>query len=58
MALLLCLRQRRPVRAQPEVNQPIDHQDDPDLCRLMPTCGKRELVLQHEQQDHEREQDI
>ncbi len=58
MALLLRLRQCRSVRAQPEVNQPVDHQDDSDLRYLMPTCRKWELVLQHQQQDRKWEQDI
>ncbi len=58
MKLVLRLRQRRPVGAQPEVNQPKDHQDDSDLYRLMTARGKRELALQHEQQHRKRQHEI
>jgi hypothetical protein len=58
MAFLLCLRQRRPVRAQPEMSQPVDHQYDSDLRRPVPACGKWEPALQHEQQHRERQQEI
>jgi hypothetical protein len=59
LALLLTwLRKRRRIGTQPQVNQPVGQQDDPDLRGLVLACGKRRLVFHYQEQDQEREQGI